>query len=192
MMHYLLQCVRPATLPPLCLGVKGGGARDRYDISGFQPNKRPHAAIAALVEQKYECMIMYPLFDSNGVLACRLVNLGPVASYIYNFLASAESPTDPLACEQQMWCFQDLMQDINAFCRTASMAIVSSPQAVIMQLRMWSPPTYWKTKQRIQHKGARTQSDARRAWYLVPPLLVWRKFFEEKIQVQPAKNWGRT
>ena len=73
-------------------------------------------------------------------------------------------------------------EELDTFCKNNGYSQVkNSLNVVLMQLRAWSPPSYFKTRLRTKFKG-----NKRVNVYVAPPLARWREFFEEKMQVGHA------
>ena len=84
------------------------------------------------------------------------------------------------------------MQDMTTFCQSNGYHHEKfSPNVLTMQLRAWSPPSYFRTRIKRYIPGVwngHWRDRPREVVYLAPPFARWRAFFEEKMQVGLATH----
>ena len=103
--------------------------------------------------------------------------MSALPAYIHHLLSTTDVDRWP-----KFIAIPQFLQQLNTFSQSNGYSQVKMcPNVVTMQLKSWSPPSYFQTKIRKSIEGG-----SRVNLYVVPPLARWRNFFEEKMQVGHA------
>ena len=130
-----------------------------YDTSDFCPTQRPMRSLESMVQQK-------------------LLTLGAVASFVHDFLASAQLATWP-----EKVAADELHVSFCTFCVQAGHGQGKMAHRLFMsQLRLHAPAGFFLKRAKVTLRGV-TGGGQRKHAYELPPLLQWRQHFEGALHL---------